>query len=171
MLSWEKPFSRETEQWLMFKASVVSIEKWKFEMKKKSLRKKDTTEPEAVKYVEILWTITQWIEHYLCNISMHILHTVLHTFLEMLERRTCLAIKSFFSWWSFLYPCDLHVWLRMDIDMLKSLLVVKGLNWIFCKITHFVCFQVKMLSFGRMNVKWFICHVFLDRIWLILWQT
>ena len=37
----------------MFKASVVSIEKWKFEMKKKSLRKKDTTEPEAVKYVEI----------------------------------------------------------------------------------------------------------------------
>ena len=100
MLSWEKPFSRETEQWIMFKASVVSIEKWKFEMKK-SLRKKDTTEPEAVKYVELLWTITQWIEHYLCNISMHILHTVLHTFLEMLERRTCLAIKSFFSWWSF----------------------------------------------------------------------
>ena len=134
MLSWEKPFSRETEQWLMFKASVVSIEKWKFEMKKKSLRKKDTTEPEAVKYVEILWTITQWIEHYLCNISMHILHTVLHTFLEMLERRTCLAIKSFFSWWSFLYPCDLHVWLRMDIDMLKSLLVVKGLNEFFVKL-------------------------------------
>ena len=77
---------------------------------KKSLRKKDTTEPEAVKYVEILWTITQWIEHYLCNISMHILHTVLHTFLEMLERRTCFAIKSCFSWWSFplsLWPSHL----------------------------------------------------------------
>ena len=38
MLSWEKPFSRETGQWLMLKP-VVSIEKWKFEIKK-SQRKK-----------------------------------------------------------------------------------------------------------------------------------
>ena len=35
------------------------------------------------------------------NISMHILHTVLYTFLKVLTRRICLTIKSFFSWWSF----------------------------------------------------------------------
>ena len=32
------------------------------------------------------------------NISMHILHTVLYTFLNVLTRRICLTIKSFFSW-------------------------------------------------------------------------
>ena len=32
------------------------------------------------------------------NISMHILHTVLYTFPRVLTRRTCLTIKSFFSW-------------------------------------------------------------------------
>ena len=32
------------------------------------------------------------------NISMHILHTVLHTFTKVLTRRICLTIKSFFSW-------------------------------------------------------------------------
>ena len=35
------------------------------------------------------------------NISMHILHTVLYTFLVVLTRRIYLKIKSFFSWWSF----------------------------------------------------------------------
>ena len=35
------------------------------------------------------------------NISMHILHTVLDTFPEVLTRRICLKIKSFISWWSF----------------------------------------------------------------------
>ena len=35
------------------------------------------------------------------NISMHILHTVHHTFLKVLTRRIWLSIKSFFSWWSF----------------------------------------------------------------------
>ena len=29
------------------------------------------------------------------NISMHILHTVLHTFPDVLARRICLTIKSF----------------------------------------------------------------------------
>ena len=142
---------------------------------KKSLRKKDTTEPEAIKYVKILWTITQWIDHSLSNSSMHILHTVLHAFLEMLERRTCFAIKSCFNWWSL----PLSLWpscLIKDGYYGKKFCVQvpprgQRLNWIFWKITHFVCFQVKMLSFGRMNVKWFICHIFLDRIWLILWQT
>ena len=33
------------------------------------------------------------------NISMHILHTVFHTFTERLTRRICLTIKSYFSWW------------------------------------------------------------------------
>ena len=36
------------------------------------------------------------------HISMHILHTVLHTFPEVLMRRICLTIKSIFRWWSFL---------------------------------------------------------------------
>ena len=35
------------------------------------------------------------------NISLHFLHTVLHTFLKVLTRRICLTIKSFFSCWSF----------------------------------------------------------------------
>ena len=35
------------------------------------------------------------------NISMHFLHTVLHTFPKMLTRRTCLTVKSSFWWWSF----------------------------------------------------------------------
>ena len=32
------------------------------------------------------------------NISMHILHTVLYTFPNLLTGRICLTIKSFFSW-------------------------------------------------------------------------
>ena len=35
------------------------------------------------------------------NISMHILHSVLYTYHEVLMRRICIAIKSFFCWWSF----------------------------------------------------------------------
>ena len=31
---------------------------------------------------------------------MHILHTVLHTLPEVLTRRICVTIKSFFGWWS-----------------------------------------------------------------------
>ena len=32
------------------------------------------------------------------DISMHILHTILHTFAKVLTRRMRLTIKSFFSW-------------------------------------------------------------------------
>ena len=32
------------------------------------------------------------------NTSMHILHTVLYTFPEVLSRRICLTVRSFFSW-------------------------------------------------------------------------
>ena len=35
------------------------------------------------------------------DVSMHILITVIYTFPKVLTRRICLAIKSFFSWWSF----------------------------------------------------------------------
>ena len=35
------------------------------------------------------------------NISMHILHTVLYTFPNVLTRRICLAVKSYLCWWSF----------------------------------------------------------------------
>ena len=35
------------------------------------------------------------------NISIHILQTVLYTFLKVLTRRICSAIKNFFSCWSF----------------------------------------------------------------------
>ena len=46
---------------------------------------------------------------------MYILQTVLKTFLKVLTRRICLTIKSFFSWWSFHYSCDLDVWFRGNI--------------------------------------------------------
>ena len=32
------------------------------------------------------------------SVNMHILHTVLYTFLKVLTRRICLTIKNFFSW-------------------------------------------------------------------------
>ena len=35
------------------------------------------------------------------NISMNILHTVPDTFLKVLTRRICLAIRGSISWWSF----------------------------------------------------------------------
>ena len=35
------------------------------------------------------------------KISIHILNTVLYTFPIVLTKRICLAIKSFFIWWSF----------------------------------------------------------------------
>ena len=35
------------------------------------------------------------------NIRMHILHTVLYTFPDVLARRICLTIKRLFSWLSF----------------------------------------------------------------------
>ena len=40
------------------------------------------------------------------NLSRHILHTVLYTFLKVLTRRICLTIKSLLSWWS----CPLFPW-------------------------------------------------------------
>ena len=44
------------------------------------------------------------------NISMHILFTVLCTLPQLLTRRICLTIKSFFSWWSFpLFSSPLRV--------------------------------------------------------------
>ena len=36
------------------------------------------------------------------NLSRHILHTVLYTFLKVQTKRICLTIKSLLSWWSFL---------------------------------------------------------------------
>ena len=44
--------------------------------------------------------ITVLLTLYHTNISMHILHTVLHTFPKRLARRICLTIKSCFCWWS-----------------------------------------------------------------------
>ena len=35
------------------------------------------------------------------DISVHILHTIHHTFPKVLTRRICLIITSCFSWWSF----------------------------------------------------------------------
>ena len=45
------------------------------------------------------------------KISMPILHTALHTFPNVLTRRICLAIKSFFCWLfdHFLYSHDPNV--------------------------------------------------------------
>ena len=53
------------------------------------------------------------------NISMHIPHTVLYMFPNMLAWRICLTIKRFFSWLSFpfhLHSHDLNVWFRDDIE-------------------------------------------------------
>ena len=46
------------------------------------------------------------------NIRMHILHTALYTFSQLMTGRICLTIKSFFSCWSFLFSHDLNVWFR-----------------------------------------------------------
>ena len=42
------------------------------------------------------------------NIQVHILFTVLHTFLMLLVERFCLKIKAFHHWWSF----PLFSWLK-----------------------------------------------------------
>ena len=45
---------------------------------------------------------------------MHIPHTLLYTFPEVLTRRICVTIKSFFSWWLFSlffqHPCLIQCW-------------------------------------------------------------
>ena len=46
------------------------------------------------------------------DISMLILHTVLHTFLKVLTRRIYITIKSFFSWRSFPLFSLPYVWFR-----------------------------------------------------------
>ena len=56
------------------------------------------------------------------NISIHIFHTVLCTFTEVLTRRICLTIRSFFNWWSFpLFSHHLNVWFSVDIVRRNSL--------------------------------------------------
>ena len=44
------------------------------------------------------WSLFNPLHH---NISMHTLCTVLHTLPKVLNKRICLMINSFFSWWSF----------------------------------------------------------------------
>ena len=48
------------------------------------------------------------------NTSMHILHTLLHTFPKVLTRRIYFTIRRFFSWWSFslflLPECVIQEW-------------------------------------------------------------
>ena len=51
----------------------------------------------------------------LANISMHLLHTVLYTFLKGLKRRSCLTVKSSLVVDHFPYSHDLNVWFRADI--------------------------------------------------------
>ena len=53
------------------------------------------------------------------NINMHILHAVLDIFPEVLTRRICLTIKSFFGCDHFLCSHDLNVGSRGDIVMRK----------------------------------------------------
>ena len=69
------------------------------------------------------------------NISMHILHTVLHTFSKRLTRRICLTIKSCLnSWWSspvFSWlSCVIQEWYSKEkLDANHSNLGFKGLRW------------------------------------------
>ena len=85
------------------------------------------------------------------NISMHILHTALHTFPKMLTRRICFTINNFFGWWSlplFLWPKFLSQgwYFKEKIDAchskgFKGLLIrEKG----FCFIVNF-CLLMKLL--------------------------
>ena len=44
------------------------------------------------------------------SVSIHIHYTVLFTFLMLLTRRICLAIRSFLNWWSFpLFSSPIHL--------------------------------------------------------------
>ena len=54
------------------------------------------------------------------NISMHILHTVLYTFLKVLTRRICLTIKASQVGDHFLYSHGLNVCFRGDSDRRKQ---------------------------------------------------
>ena len=47
----------------------------------------------SIKFLHVLWTLNP--SH--PDISMHILHTVLFTFPNVMKRRICLTIKRFFS--------------------------------------------------------------------------
>ena len=57
------------------------------------------------------------------NISMHILHTVLYTFLKVLTTGICLMIKSILTLLSFLYSYDLTFSFRGDIVMRNYMLI------------------------------------------------
>ena len=77
---------------------------------------------------------------------------ILHTFLKVLTRRICLAIKSFFSWWSLFSP-DVNVCFRSDIVMGNKMLVtlkdlmINGLCWTW----SFSCFlQLLFIPFHLM---------------------
>ena len=64
------------------------------------------------------------------NIRMHILHTVLYTFLEVLKRRICWTVRSSLVVDHFLDSHDLNVWFRVILwgeIRCQSLLGVKGL--------------------------------------------
>ena len=63
------------------------------------------------------------------NISMHILHTVLNTFLKVLKRRICLTVKSSLVVDHFPYSHDLNVWIQGDIVERNYVLVsLRGLR-------------------------------------------
>ena len=55
-----------------------------------------------------MWSWPQHFNLLQSEISMHILQTVFYTFRQVLTRRICLMIKSFFRWWSF----SLFSWLN-----------------------------------------------------------
>ena len=54
--------------------------------------------PKAVHILSLMVTHIISLNPLHPNISVHILHTVLHTYPKVLMRRICLTIKSLFSW-------------------------------------------------------------------------
>ena len=75
------------------------------------------------------------------NISMHILHAVLHTFPDVLTRRICLTLKSFFSWWSFPLTFDVFTCNRMTklkIASRKGVNSTVTIRWLIWKLEHLV---------------------------------
>ena len=118
------------------------------------------------KMLQSAWLWVNWTKKYLDlnplhpNTSMHILHTVLHTFPEVLTRRIYLKIKSFFSWWSFSlfsWPqCVIQGWYcKENLDVSHS--------WGFNKVGSFI--PVKGSDHNFWYVVLFKIFWFENKIW------
>ena len=122
----------------------------------------------------ILRSILKWwqLTFLHSNIRIYFLDTVPSTSPNMLTWKICLAIKSFFSWWSFALFSWQYVWFRADIVGRNSLLGVK--RWTLCAVD--LCFAVvrschlALVSISFLFLFHFICllHVHCSSIYFDL---